>query len=128
MRRLRALLLGAIVAAGVSADGAAGRTRDRCATACTYVFAVGSQPREWQTPWAAGTDDTVAVVVTVAGHELRSRRLGGCAMTFRGRGVLVRADCSVDSAAPVRLRLSAVNERPSRVRVWIKRLPAAPDA
>lgn len=130
MRRARwlkvlLLLLCVIAAVGGVADGAAARkTQDRCATACTYVFAVGSQPRDWHTPWMAEVDDTVALVVTVKGQELTSRRLGVCAMTFRGHGVVVRAHCATDSVGPVTLRLVAYNGHPSRVDVWIKRLGA----
>lgn len=132
MRRARwltALLLGAIVAAGGGvADSAAAQTRDGCATACTYAFAVGSQPRDWHTPWVAKVDDTVALVVTVEGQELTSRRLGACAMTFRGHGVLVRAHCATESVGPVTLRLMTYNGHPSRVDVWIKRLGAGSTA
>jgi hypothetical protein len=127
-RWLQALLLCAIVAASGGVADAAAQTRDRCATACTYVFVVGSQPRDWHTPWVAEVDDTVALVVTVSGQELTLRRLGACAMTFRGHGVSVRAHCATNSVGPVTLRLTAYNGHPSRVGVWIKRLGAGAGA
>jgi hypothetical protein len=74
------------------------------------------------TPWKAARDDTLAIVVTVAGRDLRSETLGPCAMRFYGRGVLVRATACRDHA-PIRFRLVTVNDHTSRARLWIKRTP-----
>lgn len=118
-RMLLATTLTALVAAA-PATGSQRQHDTRCATACVYTIKAQQKARDWATPWPAERDDTLAIVVTVNGHDLDSEQIDSKTMRFTGQGVLVRARSR--TIGPTTFRLVTVNDRSVSVRLWIKRV------